>query len=65
MGQFTLPNSGITITYSKRFFRFQDQVTQGVQPDVLIDYDWDSYSNRTDNMLKWIINDIKITIKKN
>ena len=38
MGQFTLPNSGMMITYSKTF-RFQDKVTKGVQPDVLIEYD--------------------------
>ena len=59
MGQFTLPNSGIVVTFSKRLFRFQDNVTQGVQPDVLIEYDWKSYSNGIDNMMQWIINDIK------
>ncbi|MFP4846479.1 S41 family peptidase [Winogradskyella sp. PE311] len=59
MGQFTLPNSGMTVTYSKRLFRFQDKVTQGVQPDVLIEYDWQSYSKGIDNMMEWIINDIK------
>lgn len=59
MGQFTLPNSGRIITYSKRLFRFQKQVTQGVQPDVLIKYDWKSYSNGIDNMMEWIINDLK------
>ena len=60
MGQFTLPNSGMTTTYSKRLFRFQDKVTQGVQPDVLIEYDWKSYSKGIDNMMKWVINDIRI-----
>ena len=59
MGQFTLPNSGMIVTYSKRLFRFQDMVTQGVQPDVLIEYDWQSYSKGIDNMMEWIINDIK------
>ncbi|MEA3437303.1 MAG: S41 family peptidase [Thermodesulfobacteriota bacterium] len=60
MGQFTLPNSGMIVTYSKRLFRFQDKVTQGVQPDVLIEYDWKSYSKGIDNMMEWIINDIRI-----
>ena len=60
MGQFTLPNSGMIVTYSKRLFRFQDKVTQGVQPDVLIEYDWKSYSKGIDNMMEWVINDIKI-----
>jgi hypothetical protein len=59
MGQFTLPNSGMIVTYSKRLFRFQDKVTQGVQPDVLIEYDWKSYSNGIDNMMEWVINDIR------
>ncbi len=59
MGQFTLPNSGIIVTYSKRLFRFQDRVTQGVQPDVLIEYSWKSYSEGIDNMMDWIINDIR------
>jgi hypothetical protein len=60
MGQFTLPNSGMIVTYSKRLFRFQDKGTQGVQPDVLIEYDWKSYSKGIDNMMEWVINDIKL-----
>ncbi len=60
MGQFTLPNSGMIVTYSKRLFRFQDKGTQGVQPDVLIEYDWKSYSKGIDNMMEWVINDIRI-----
>ena len=60
IGQFTLPNSGMIITFSKRLFRFQDKVTQGVQPDVLIEYDWNRYSKGIDNMMEWVINDIKL-----
>lgn len=59
MGQFTLPHSGMIVTYSKRLFRFQETITQGVQPDVLIEYDWNSYSKGVDNMLEWVIDDIK------
>lgn len=59
MGQFKLPNSGMTVTYSKRLFRFQEKITQGIQPDVLIPYDWESYSKGIDNMMQWIINDIR------
>ncbi|MBO6588890.1 MAG: hypothetical protein JJ885_14400 [Muricauda sp.] len=59
MGQFTLPNSGMIVTYSKRLFRFQEHITQGVQPDVLIAYDWKSFSKGVDNMMEWIINDIR------
>tara|TARA_R110000782_G_scaffold128386_3_gene219970 strand:- start:293 stop:1534 length:1242 start_codon:yes stop_codon:yes gene_type:complete len=60
MGQFTLPNSGMIVTYSKRLFRFQDKVTHGVQPDVLIEYEWNSYSKGIDIMMEWVINDIKL-----
>lgn len=59
MGQFKLPNSGMTVTYSKRLFRFQEKVTQGVQPDVFIAYDWQSYSKGIDNMMQWVIKDIR------
>lgn len=59
MGQFSLPNSGMTITYSKRLFRFQEKITQGVQPDVLIEYDWKSYFKGKDNMMEWVIRDIR------
>ncbi len=59
MGQFTLPNSGMVVTFSKRLFRFQDNITQGVQPDVLIEYDWKSFSTGIDNMMEWVIKDIR------
>lgn len=59
MGQFTLPNSGMIVTYSKRLFRFQAKITKGVQPDVLIEYNWKSYSKGIDNIIEWIINDIQ------
>lgn len=59
MGQFTLPNSGMIVTYSKRLFRFQEKITKGVQPDVLIEYNWKSYSKGIDNIMEWVINDIQ------
>lgn len=55
MDSFELPNSKMTVTYSKRLFKFQEKITQGVQPDVLIEYDWESYSKGKDNMMEWII----------
>jgi len=59
MGQFVLPNSKLTVTYSKRLFRFQDHVTQGVQPDVFITYNWESYAKGIDTMMEWVIQQIK------
>lgn len=58
MGEFELPNSGMVVTYSKRFFRFQAEVTSGVRPDVFIPYDWEAYSNGRDNMLEWVLDRI-------
>jgi len=47
------------VTYSKRLFRFQEIENEGIQPDVLIPYDWNSYAQGKDNMMEWIINDMK------
>lgn len=59
MGEFVLPNSKLIITYSKRLFKFQQKETQGVQPEVLIEYEWESYSKGIDKMMQWIINNLK------
>ncbi|SEC18531.1 Peptidase family S41 [Tenacibaculum sp. MAR_2009_124] len=64
MGQFILPNSKLVMTYSKRLFRFQEAITEGVQPDQVIHYEWKSYSKGEDNMLEWIFNDIREEIGK-
>ncbi|WP_299587415.1 S41 family peptidase [uncultured Microbulbifer sp.] len=59
MDQFSLPNSDWVITYSKRNYRFQETYTEGVQPDVLIKQDWQSYKKGIDRPLEWILGDIK------
>lgn len=59
MGQFSLPNSGWTITYSKRNYRFQEFFSEGVQPDVLIEQDWPSYLKGIDQSLAWVLDDIR------
>lgn len=58
MGEFVLPNSKLRITYSKRLFRIQDIISDGVQPDRLIKYDWESYSQGVDNVLNEVIQKI-------
>lgn len=55
MGEFVLPNSKLRITYSKRLFRIQEMITEGVQPDRLIKHDWESYSQGEDNVLNEVI----------
>ncbi|MBB3061528.1 hypothetical protein FHS09_002366 [Microbulbifer rhizosphaerae] len=58
MDSFSLPNSGWTITYSKRNYRFQDNYSEGVQPDVPIEIDWESYRRGIDKPLAWVLADI-------
>ena len=58
MGSFTLPHSGLLVTYSKRNFRFQAQNTQGVIPDIYVPYNWQSYKSGTDLPLKTALDEI-------
>lgn len=57
MGQFTLPNSKLLVTYSKRLFRLQNN--NGLHPDVLIEPKWKNYKNGFDEVLSWILNDLE------
>ena len=59
LGQFKLPNSDLLITYTKRLFRLQDLETKGLQPDILIRPKWDNYKKGVDEVLYWVLNDIK------
>lgn len=59
MDTFELPNSKLVICYSKRLFRIQETVSSGVQPDVPLKYEWESFSRGNDNMLEWVIRDMK------
>ena len=59
MDTFGLPNSKLIVCYSKRLFRIQETASPGVQPDVLLNYDWASFSKGRDNMLEWVINEIR------
>lgn len=58
MDSFTLPNSGWRVTYSKRNYRFQDQFSPGVQPDRVVETDWESYRAGVDKPLAWVMQDI-------
>ncbi len=59
MDTFELPNSKLIICYSKRLFRIQETASSGVQPDVSLKYEWESFSKGKDNMLEWVISDIE------
>ncbi len=55
MDEFILPNSNLRITYSKRLFRIQEVSTEGVQPDIFMNYNWESYSKGIDHILAEVV----------
>lgn len=58
MWQFTLPNSGLIVTYSKRMYRFEDRDADAVFPDVAIELTAEDYMRANDKSLGWVIQDI-------
>lgn len=58
IGRSQLPNSKYEITYSTRYYRFQDKKTQGVQPDVIINTLWTDFKNGEDKPLQWVLKEI-------
>lgn len=58
MDSFTLPHAQLTVTYSKRFFQFQDKFTAGIQPDITIQPDWESYQKGMDTVLDRVIQEL-------
>ncbi|WP_341206729.1 hypothetical protein [uncultured Psychrosphaera sp.] len=58
MGSFKLPDSGITITYSKRLFRLQERMNKPLSPDVKITKEWKYTENKIDQTLLWVVSDI-------
>jgi len=54
-GEFNLPNSHLVVSYSSRYYKFQDQDTPAVMPDKLIEPDWQSYKAGRDPVMEWIL----------
>ena len=54
-GDFKLPNSKLVVSYSSRYYKFQDQDTPAVMPDKLIEPAWDSYRAGRDPVMDWIL----------
>ncbi|NTS76295.1 peptidase S41 [Catenovulum sp. SM1970] len=55
MGQFTLPNSKLKVTYSKRLYHFQTSGKDAVYPDHTIPMSIENYINQTDPQLRWVL----------
>ncbi|MCB0382770.1 MAG: hypothetical protein KDD05_05570 [Psychroserpens sp.] len=56
MDSFTLPNSNVVITYSKRLFRLSNEEHTALQPDLIIFQKRDDFFKETDTVLKEVIN---------
>jgi hypothetical protein len=54
-GSFNLPNSGLRVTVSTRYYRFQEEDTPGVLPDRWIVPGWDDWLAARDPALQWIL----------
>lgn len=55
MDSFTLPNSNLVITYSKRLFRISQQANTALQPDITLHQKTDDLFTETDTLLKELI----------
>ena len=55
MDSFMLPNSKLTITYSKRLFRLSNQENTALQPDTVINETLKDLFEGTDTVLKQLI----------
>lgn len=53
--QFKLPNSGISIRYSTKYFHWLDQDINTIEPDKVIKETFAAYREGTDPVLEWIM----------
>lgn len=59
MDSFTLPNSKLMITYSKRLFRLSNEHNQALKPDIIIEPGLKDYRKQEDIVLSKLIRRIK------
>lgn len=55
-GEFKLPNSRLLVSYSTRYYKFQEEDTESVIPDKEINVTWEDYQAGRDTVLDWILN---------
>ncbi|HEX8290053.1 MAG TPA: hypothetical protein VF556_18885 [Pyrinomonadaceae bacterium] len=53
--EFRLPNSNLEVSYSTRYYKFQDTDTAAVMPDKIIEPFWDTYPSGSDIIMEWIL----------
>jgi len=52
---FTLPSSGIVVNYSTKYFRRSKEALHSLVPDVVIEADYQTFSQGIDPVLEWAI----------
>jgi hypothetical protein len=50
-----LPNSGLRVSYSAEYYRFQEKDTPAVMPDKRINLSWAAYEAGRDPIMEWIL----------
>ena len=53
--EMTLPNSGLVVSYSTRYYKFLDQDLPAFLPDVRIDPSWPDFRAGRDPVMEWIL----------
>ncbi|MGH9868866.1 MAG: hypothetical protein ACREAA_11965 [Candidatus Polarisedimenticolia bacterium] len=53
--EMTLPNSGVVLSYSTRYYKFLDEDVPAVLPDQRIDPSWADYKGGRDPVMEWIL----------
>jgi len=57
--QMKLPNSGLVVSYSTRYYKFLDEDVPAFEPDIRIDPNWKDFKAGRDPALEWIISSCK------
>lgn len=50
-----LPNSGLVVSYSVKYYKFLDEDVPAFEPDVRIDPDWNDFKEGRDGVMEWIV----------
>ena len=53
--EFSLPRSRLSVGYSTKYYKFQDEDTPGVLPDHRVHTAWDDFRAGRDTALEWIL----------
>jgi hypothetical protein len=54
-GRMTLPNSRLDVSFSTRYYKFQEEDTPSLMPDKMITPTWEIYTEGRDPVMEWIL----------